>query len=307
MRAVFLYLSIPACALLIVSCARQTPVGVTVDPAFRSLIPPETKLLSGVEWDSLKTTPFYQRHQKDMNVPIFNAAAERLGVNPLRDFSKLLVAWDGKNWLFIERGRFNSNDLQKRMIAAGARSTTYRNRTLLGENVGTLVLFKSVALEGSTPAVQHAIDVESAGQGEVPEELQERLRTISKQDQLWAVSRAGLAFADVPMNPDWQSALSNITGSISGTTAGVYVDAGVHLSIDLQCNSDQGATRVHDAVRGLIGFARLSTKDDQEDLLRAYDAIQVNKTNRIVEVRADLAPELADKLIESLMSLRHAR
>jgi len=283
------------------------PVGITVDPAFRSLTPADTKLLSGADWDSLKASPFYQRHEKELNVPIFNAAVDRLGVNPLRDFSKLMAAWDGKDWLLMERGRFNSNDLQKRMIAAGARSSTYRNRTLLGENAGTLVLFKNIALEGSTPAVQHTIDIESAGQGEIPEELQERLRTLSKRDQLWTVSRAGLAFANVPMNPDWQSALSNITGSISGTTAGVYVDAGVHLSIDLQCNSAQGATRVHDAVRGMIGFGRLSTKDDQEDLLRAYDAIQVNTTSQIVEVRADLAPDLADKLMASLMLLRHAR
>jgi hypothetical protein len=297
---------VAGCALL-TACNHPKVPGVTVDPAFRTLIPPDTKLLSGVEWDSLKASPFYQRHEKELNLPLFNAATERFGVDPLRDFSKLLVAWDGKQWLFMERGRFNATDLQKKMIAAGARSTSYRNRTLLGENAGTLVLFNSVALEGSTAAVQHAIDIESAGQGEVPEELQERLSTISKRDQLWTVSRAGLAFANVPMNPDWQSALSNITGSVTGTTAGAYVDSGVHLSIDLQCNSDQGATRVHDALRGIIGFGRLSTKDDQQDLLRAYDAIQVNKTNQLVEVRADLAPELADKLFASLTSLRHFR
>jgi len=306
-RAFLLYILIAGCTLLMTACGRQMPVGITVDPAFRSLTPPDTKLLSGADWDGLKASPFYQRHEKDLNVPVFNAAVERLGVNPVRDFSKLMAAWDGKDWFFMERGRFNSNDLQKRMIAAGARSSTYRNRTLLGENAGSLVLFKNIALEGSSAAVQHAIDIESAGQGEIPEELQERLRTLSKQDQLWTVSRAGLAFANVPMNPDWQSALSNITGSISGTTAGVYVDAGVHLSIVLQCTSDQGATRVHDAVRGMIGFARLSTKDDEEDLLRAYDAIHVSKTNQMVEVKADLAPELADKLTASLISLRHAR
>jgi hypothetical protein len=303
----FLLCLLTTCLLLIVACGRQTITGIAVDPAFRTLIPPDTKVLSGVEWDSLKSTPFYQRHEKDLNVPLLNAASERLGIDPLRDISKLVIAWDGTNWIFMERGRFNSSDLQKKIAAAGARSTTYRNHTLLGEHAGTLVFFKTVAVEGSTPAVQRAIDIESAGQGEVPEELQERLRTLSKRDQLWTVSRAGLAFANLPMSSDLQSALSNITGSITGTTAGVYVDAGVHLSIDLQCVSDQGATRVHDALRGIIGFGRLSTKDDQQDLLRAYDAIQVNKTNQIVEVRADLPPELADKLIASLVSLRHSR
>jgi hypothetical protein len=57
----------------------------------------------------------------------------------------------------------------------------------------------------------------------------------------------------------------------------------------------------------MIGFARLSTKDNQPDLLRAYDAVKVNKNNQIVQVRADLEPEVADKLITTAFSLRHAR
>lgn len=296
-----------ACLLLSVGCVRQPVTGISVDPAFRTLIAPDTKLLSGIEWDSLKVTPFYQRHEKDLNIPQLGAVTERLGVDPTRDISKLVVAWDGRDWLMMERGRFNTSDLQKKLITQGAQTTTYRNHTLIGNNLGAVVFFKNVGLEGSTTAVDRAIDLEAKGEGEIPEELQERLRTLSKNDQLWTVSRAGLAFANFATNSDFQTALSNITGSVSGTTAGLYVDTGLHLSVDLQCVSDQGATRVHDALRGIIGFGRLSTKDNEQDLLRAYDAIKVEKTNQIVQVRADLSAELADKLIATLMSLRRNR
>lgn len=292
--------------LLLAACGRQQlPAGVKLDPAFRTLVAPDTKLLSGIDWDSLKTTAFYHHHENDLNIPIFKASAERLGVDPLRDVSKVLVAWDGHSWLFLERGHWNANDLQKKMIAAGAQSTNYRNRTLIGNRLGAVAFFKTITVEGNTDIVRKAIDLESAGSGEIPEELQERLRTLPSRDQLWTVSRAGLAYANLPTNPDIQSALSNITGSVSGTTAGMYVDTGLHISIDLQCVSDQGATRVHDALRGIIGFGRLSTKDDQQDLLRAYDAIQVEKKNQTVEVRADLPEDLADKLLGALTSLRH--
>jgi hypothetical protein len=296
--------SLLASALAVTSCMRQQIPGVVVDPAFKTLIAPDTKLLAGVDIDALKKTSFYQRHEKDLKAPILNSAAERFGVNPLRDVSELLAAWNGSDWLFMERGRWNSQDLQKRLIAGGARATTYRDRTVLGDNAGSLVFFKTVALEGPTPAVRRAIEIEAAGNGEVPEELAERLRTLPKHDQIWTVSRAGLAFADLPMNSDTQTALSNITGSVRGTTAGVYVDDGVHLSIDLQCVSDQGATRVHDALRGMIGFGRLSTKDNEEDLLRAYDAIQVEKKDQTVNVRADLQGNLADRLIATIPALR---
>lgn len=283
-------------------CARKPQPGITVDPAFRTLIPPDTNLLSGIEWDALKAAPFYQRHQQDLKIPMVDAATERIGLNPLQDVSKVLVVWNGNDWLLMERGRFNSADIQKKMISGGATTTTYKNRTLLGNMLGELVFFKSVALEGSAQTVRRAIDIESAGNGEVPEELAERLRALDKRDQIWTVNRGGLAYANLPMSADMQTALSNITGSIRGTTAGLYVDTGVHLAIDLQCVSDQGATRVHDALRGLIGFGRLSTKDNEQDLLRAYDAIQVDKSNQTVDIRADLSGDLADKLIASLLS-----
>ncbi len=300
--------SVLVCLLAVTGCARKplTP-GIAVDPAFRTLIPPDTNLLAGVEWDALKTSPFYQRHQQDLHIPLFAASAERMGIDPLRDISKLLVASDGKNWTLMERGRFNGSDLQKKMLSVGAQPTTYRNHTLLGNPSGALVFFKTVAVEGSVTQVRRVIDLEEAGDGAIPEELDERLRTLPKQDQIWTVSRAGLAFANVPMNSDMQSALSNITGSIRGTSAGIYVDAGLHLFVDLQCVSDQGATRVHDALRGLIGFGRLSTKDSEQDLLRAYDSIQVDKSAQRVQVHADLPGDLADKLIASLTSARRNR
>jgi hypothetical protein len=278
-----------------------------VDPAFRTLIAPDTKLLAGVEWDALKSSPFYQRHRNNLNVPAFDAETERIGINPVRDVSKLLVEWNGADWLFMERGRFNGADLQKKLIADGASETTYRGRTLLGNNSGSLVFFKSLALEGSTTAARRAIDLEGAGDGEIPEDLAERLRTLDSRDQVWAVSRGGLAFANVPMNSDTQTALSNITGFITGTTAGLYCDTGVHLAVDLQCVSGQGATRVHDALRGLVGFGRLSTKDNDEDLLRAYDAVHIDQAGQIVKVRADLSSELADKLVILLTSISRRR
>ena len=294
-------------ALGITSCSRQVSPGVAVSPAFKTLISPDTKLLAGADLDALKTSPFYRRHEKDLNFPALNSQAERLGVNPLRDVSEVLTAWNGADWLFLQRGRWNSQDLQKRLITAGAHAAIYRDRTLLGDTPTSVTLFKTVAVEGSTVAVRRAIDIEAAGNGEVPEELGERLRTLPKHDQIWTVSRAGLAFANLPMNSDFETALSNITGSVRGTTAGLYIDDGVHLSIDLQCVSDAGATRVHDALRGMIGIGRLSTKDNQEDLLQAYDAIHVEKKDQTVSVRADLPGNLADRLIASISAFGKSR
>jgi hypothetical protein len=57
---------------------------------------------------------------------------------------------------------------------------------------------------------------------------------------------------------------------------------------------------VHDAVRGLVGFGRLSTRDKETDLLRIYDSVQVSQRQQIVELRVDLTGDLADSLLNRL-------
>ena len=303
MRTV-LWVCLSIVLLFAIACGTTSISGIGIDPAFRTLVAPNTTLLTGVDVDALKASEFYKRHEKQLDTPFLAAATERMGVNPLRDISQLLASWDGKTWIFMVRGRFNGNDLEKRMVGEGASTTAYSGHTLVGSNGTSFVFLKNVAVEGSGMAVRAAVDRHSTGTGAVPQELKEKLAILSKRDQVWAASRGGLAFADMPMNPDIQSALSNFTGSVSGTTGGIYFDAGVHLSLDIQCVSDQSATRVHDGLRGVIGFGRLSTKDNQEDLLRAYDAIQVSKENRMVKVRADLAGNLADELIATFTAIK---
>ncbi len=157
---------------------------------------------------------------------------------------------------------------------------------------------------GSMPGVHRAVDLQGSGVEGVPEELQNRLREVTKGDQVWVVSRGGLAFADMPMRSDLESALSNIVNFISGAALGVAVDTGTHLQLDIRCISPEGAQRVQDAVRGGLGIARLTTKDNELQLLQLYDAVNVDKHQNVVRVRADYSGELTDKLLSELRQLR---
>jgi hypothetical protein len=73
----------------------------------------------------------------------------------------------------------------------------------------------------------------------------------------------------------------------------------------LTCISDQGAQRVRDALRGGIGLARLTTKDNQLDLLRLYDSVHVDQENSVIHVRADFAPDLANKLFSYIPQMKN--
>jgi hypothetical protein len=288
------------------ACTNPGASGVSIDSAFRALIPPDTKALAAADIEKLKASAFYQRHQNQLNFPLLDGMSERIGLDPRRDVSSLLVAWNGKDAVAMARGGFNLGALQSKLPSLGARPTRYKSYTLFGEGRDALTFLKhGIALAAPVEALRSEIDLQGNGGGAVPPELQQRLAGIPKGDQIWAASRGGIALTDSPMRSDIQSALSNIVDYINAANLGLGLDTGAHLAADILCVSDEGAQRVRDALRGGIGLARLTTRDNESDLLKVYDAIQVTQDQRTVHVKADLSGELADKLLARLPSIQN--
>jgi hypothetical protein len=156
------------------------------------------------------------------------------------------------------------------------------------------------ALAGAAVSVRAALDSQADGNGGVPQELQQRLAGVPKSAQIWEASSGGLPFAEIGMRSDLESALSNISGYVSGTSAGITLANGANVQADIICVSNEGAQRVHDALRGLVGLSRLSTNESRLDLLRLWDAVHVDQDQQIVHVRIDLPADLADKLLAEL-------
>jgi hypothetical protein len=287
------------------ACTKPGATGVSVSSVFRPLIPADTKALAAVEIDRLKASQVFQRHQNLLNVPWLDAMSERVGLDPRRDISDLLVVWNGNQAVAMARERINRETLEAKLRSLGMQPTRYKNYTLFGEDREALTFMKhGVAVAGSTQTVRAEIDLESNG-ADVPDELQARLAIIPKTDQVWAVSRGGLALGEVPMRSDIESALSNIVGYVNATSLGIGFDTGTHLQAEIVCVSNEGAQRVHDALRGGVGLARLTTRDNESDLLKLYDAIQVSQDQQTVHLRADISGDLTDKLLAYLPQLRN--
>ena len=302
---VFLVFAVLAGSIVALSCGRTTSTGISLDRELRPYVPSDANVLAGIDIDRLKPTSLYQRHQSSLNFPLLDASSERIGLDPRRDLSRVLMAWNGKDALFAARGHFSSSVVQQKLAALGVKPAAYGHYTLLAIDRTALVFPKdSIAVAGSTQAVRGLLDTDIQREGSVPEELQQRLQSIPKGDQIWAVSRVGLPFGEVSMRSDYESALSNIAGYVRGTSLGVGIDTGAHLTAELTCVSAQGAQRVHDGLRAAVALGRLTTKDNEQDLLRIYDAIQVSQDRESVHVRADFQSDLADKLIAYLSDLK---
>ncbi len=286
------------------SCGRRGSKGAAIDSAFEPFIPPATKVLAGVQIAKLETTPLYTTHKDQLDLPQLSAFAERTGLDPTRDLSEILIAWDGKQALAMARGNFSQSKFEPKLKSLGARPLRYQKYTLFGDDRNSLVFIRDgLALAGSSDAVRAAVDQRERDQAGVPGDLQAQLDNIPNSDQIWVVSSGALPTTGIPMRSEIDSALSNIVGYVRSTATGIGVDTGIHLESDLTCISNPGAQRVRDALRGGIGLARLTTKDNQLDLLRLYDSIHVDQENAAIHVRADLPPDLANKLLAYLPQL----
>jgi len=303
LRTVFAFLAL-AGLLLSLGCGKTPPAGVSVDSAFRPFIPPGTQVLVSIDIEKAKDTEIYKRHRQEFDLPQLNALAERTGLDPRRDLSALLAIWDGSHPLLLAQGSFKADELEKQLTRDGAQRTRYKDYTLLGNAKQAIVFPKThFALAGAAATVRTALDSHTAGKAGLSEELKQRLAGVPKSAQIWEVSAGGLPFAELPMPTDLESALSNISGYVSGTSAGITLTNGVNVQADIFCVSNEGAQRVHDALRGIVGLSRLSTSTNRLDLLRLWDALHIDRDQQAVHVRVELAPDLADKVLAELPDL----
>lgn len=288
-----------ACAVFgVTGCGSRPQTGVQVDSALRRLVPSDTTVLAGVDVEKLEKTPLYRRYEGQLNQAGLDALTERFGIDPRRDVTAVLIAANANGRIALARGRFTQEQLESKFGSLGMRRAMYRGHALFGDARNSLTFAgEGVIAAGSMKAVRDLVDRVEAGQGGIPDGLQRRLAALPKDDTIWVVSDGGLPLMGIPLRQDVRSALSNIEGFVSGVTAGAVVNSGVDFQADFDCISNEGAQRVHDALRGGIGLARLTTNDNALDMLRLYDSIKVSKDNKQVHVRADLSADLTDKVL----------
>jgi hypothetical protein len=275
-----------------------------VDSRLKGYIPPKTQALIGVNVDKIRQSDFYKRHAAQLSFPQLNEFSQQLGMDPRRDLSSFLVAWNGVDTLAMSRGTFDSAQLAKRLQSAHMTSESYDKATLYGDGRNDLALLpKGIAIGGSALLLKKTLDQDATGGGGIPEDLQLQLARINSGAQAWSVTSGVISLDKLAMRGDTAINLSNISDYISATAVGLTLGSGLALDAHVTCISEEGSQRVNDALRGVIGLARLSTPDSQLDQLKLWDSIHVTKQGKEVHITSELTPELADKLLTIIPSL----
>jgi hypothetical protein len=286
--------------LLLAGCQPKQSASLHVSPALEALVPADTVVVLGVNLETLRDTSVYQKLLTRVPLPQLDSFAQQTGLDPRKDLSEILLASNAKNALLLIRGKFRLADLQARFKSKGVTPSNYKGHDLFGDDRAAVTfLDDSTAGAGNTADIRALLDQRSGQAGGLPAPLRDLLRTLPAGDQVYAALTGGVENLHLPLPREGN--LGNILQalrSVQSATLGMNLSHGIDALAAVNCNTESDAKFVHDLVRGLVGFGRLNTPDNQPELLKLYDAIQVTQQQAQTKVTANVPQELADKFLD---------
>jgi hypothetical protein len=255
--------------------------------------------MAGTRLEALRQTPVYQKYLANRKFTAVEDFAQRTGLDPQKDLWELLYVSNGRQGVLLGRGKF-ANEMEPRLEKEGAKRFGYRGFNLIGdERAAVLFINTTTAAVGDTASLKLFLDQREKSNGPPPA-VAAALKEVPAESQFWAVYTGG----SVKLPVDGRSPLSNLNRLLESIqSANVYFDLrnGVSGRAAGLCNTDQDAQQVHDALRALVGLARLNTPASQPELLAAYDAIRITQEGHNTRVYLDIPQPAVEKFIETWM------
>jgi len=291
-----------AIALLgLTACESGQQAGAFIDPAFRPLIPPDSQLLAGVRLEKLRSTDLYKKYRAELPLPMLEQFKEKTGLDPEQDVREVLVVGSQADTVVLVRGRFDAGELEAKLDGLGAKRLTYKGHMLAGDDrYAVTVLNRGVAAAGSAASLRALIDRRDQPVA-IPAALVAGLAQVPRNAQFWVVDAGAITHLGLlGQHDDVQSILENFARYVNGAMLSLEVDSGLTFAGRVDCTSEAGVKRVNDALRGIIGLARLTTKTEEGDLLRLYDAVEVTKEGNAVKIDAKISPDMVPSVVALL-------
>ena len=211
----------------------------------------------------------------------------------------------------MARGKFSpEGGLEPKLNLPDAKRIPYKSYTLIGNDQTSLVFMNPSVVVG-----RHA----SATQSDDRQSRQVPGYSGEPWPRWWTRSRRPInsgsrqpRLGDISLGNAQKEAaqfanLLQFARSIQRIRLMADFRTGLNLNVVAECGSETDARHLNDALRGLIGFGRLQTPDNQRELLRAYDAILPSYSKQSVTVSANLAQDQLERLSAELQKLNPRR
>jgi len=279
-------------------CKTQQSKSLHVDASLESLVPSDTVAIAGADLESIRGTLVYEKLLGRLPIPQLDEFTRQTGLDPRKDLSQLLFSTNGKHGLLMARGKFRRPDLERRLESNGASRFSHKNYRLFGsEERAIFFLNDSIAVAGPAAELRSMIDKQSP-RG-IPPALSAQIRTLPASDQIYAALIGGIEGMNFPVPAGSNAANAlQVLRSIDTGALGMDLSHGINLLLRVSSKSERDAKFVHDMVKGLVGLGRLNTPDNQPELLKLYDAIQVQQDQTMTTVMADIPQDLAERFLD---------
>jgi hypothetical protein len=271
-----------------------------VDNVLAQMVPDQSLALIGMRMEQLKSTPMFQKLLAQQKLPQLDDFARESGFDPRRDVRDLLLASNGKQTVLLARGSFHVK------VPATAKKFNYHGYIVVSnagpqqhEGGGFCILDSTLAAAGPLPALEAALDQYKSGTRNNAAGLLGRARAIAENYQFWGVtSGSGNLISENLPGASGGPDFAKIFRTLQNTLFELDLRSGLKGLAEGYCVSAQDAKTMSDATRGMVGMGRLSTPENQPDLLRLWDGIKVEQAERKVTLTVDIGQDLVDQLLK---------
>lgn len=239
------------------------------DPRLLRLVAPDAKVVSGIDVDRLKASPFGQflLAQISLNSQEFSQFMGATGFDPRRDLNEILMAASGgpetKTGLLMIRGSFDPARIAALIKAGGQAPETYKGVEIFGgakQGKGAqsvAFLDNATAIAGDLAGVKAAIDRQTQPSTLDPA-LAARVNDLSGSQDIWAVSTLPLStLAGAVPDRNVSGALQgDLLKAIESTSGGVKFGASVDFSAEAATRSEKDAGSLADVARFLLSLVQ---------------------------------------------------
>jgi hypothetical protein len=288
-------------ALAAAGCKKRDAEFARVDAALAPLIPGDTQAIACLRIDKLKSTPFYATYIEGKQIKGLEEFAEKTGLDPRKDIWELVLTTNGKRQLIFVRGKFGGEfGLEPRIEVPKVQKMSYKGHYLFyTDKMGLLFFNTGAAVAGDLEDLKKIVDNKDDPSQKPPRELLKLVGTLPGYSQIWAAStNAGALLPQLDKLEGNMGNAARIASTMGQATMYADLRKGIDLRAGALYSDANSATQVRDALKGFIGVVRLRTPDDQPDLLRMFDGIQVDAKDKSLSVQVEAPFELVQRLLD---------
>jgi len=278
-----------------------------IDNVLIRMVPPGVTSLVGANMTGMKATAFYKKLVEQQRMPQVDTFAAETGFDPRRDVRELLYAGTPQGGVLLARGHFQitKTSAKLKLVRHGVYNIWTQPPSEKESTIaGFCVLDNTLAVAGELKAIEAALDEwATKGAHKSAQPLLALGKGIAPATQLWGISTGFATFlaSTLPKGPGRGGIdFSKIFTGMKSSWFQSDFSSGLRIDLHGITATDADATSLRDMARGLIGFGRLNSPENQPELLKLWDGITADQTGASITIKVDIAPALLDRLVQML-------